>query len=93
MGVTFTTAQALGAYSVRSTLDVTYAAAAGDKTLKGKVNGTASETNYSEDGRVKVTAGLAATGEKGTLGLFYRFEAGEHDRENHSLTLQGKYVF
>ena len=57
------------------------------------MNGTTSETNYFEDGRVKVTAGLAATGEKGTLGLLYRFEAGEHDRENHSLTLQGKYVF
>ncbi len=93
VGVTFTTARAVGAYSIRPTLDVTYAAASGDKTLKGKVNGTASETKYFEDGRVKVTAGLAATGEKGTLGLLYRYEAGEHDREYHSRTLQGKYVF
>ena len=93
VGVTFTTTRALGAYSVRPTLDITYAAAAGDKTLKGKINGSASETKYFEDGRVKVTAGLAATGEKGTLGLLYRFEAAEHDCENHSLTLQGKYVF
>ena len=93
VGVTMTPAKAVGAYSVRPTLDVTYAPAAGDKKLKGKINGTASETKYFEDGRVKVTAGVAATGEKGTLGLMYRFEAGEHDRENHSLTLQGKYVF
>lgn len=61
VGVTFTTVQALGAYSVRSTLDVTYAAAAGDKTLKGKVNGTASETNYSEDG-ICITSKLKNNG-------------------------------
>ena len=93
VGVTLTTAHAVGAYSVRPMLDVTYAAAAGDKKLKGKINSLRTETKYMEDGLVKVSAGVAVTGEKGTLGLLYRFEAGEHDQKNHSVTLNGKYVF
>ncbi len=93
VGFTFTTARAVGAYSVRPTLDVTYAAAAGDRKLKGKINGVRTETKYAEDGVVKVAAGVAVTGEKGTLGLLYRYEAGAHDLENHMVTLNGKYVF
>lgn len=93
VGVTFTTARAVGAYSVRPTLDVTYAAAAGDKKLKSKINGVRTETKYVESGMVKVSAGVAVTGEKGTLGLVYRYEAGAHQLENHAVTLDGKYVF
>ncbi len=93
VGFTFTTAHAVGAYSVRPTVDVTYAAAAGDRKLKGKINGVRTETKYAENGVVKVSAGVAVTGEKGTLGVLYRYEAGAHDLENHMVTLNGKYIF
>ena len=93
VGVTLTTARAVGAYSVRPTLDVTYAAAAGDRKMTSRLNGRQVKTLYAEDGVFRASAGLAVTGEKGTMGVLYRYETAERGRDTHQVTLSGHYVF